>query len=94
MGKNRRYTCFVISPLGSEDSSERSHADAVLNFLIIPVLTKCGFAKDCITRSDKLSGIGRISEQIMGHIKNADLCVVDMTDLNVNVMYEYGLRIG
>lgn len=94
MAQNRQYTCFVISPLGGEESSERSRSDSVLNFLIIPVLTKCGFTKDCIIRSDKISETGKISEQIVGHIKNDDLCVIDMTDLNANVMYEYGLRMG
>ena len=94
MAQNRQYTCFVISPLGGEESSERSRSDSVLNFLVIPVLTKCGFTKDCIIRSDKISETGKISEQIVGHIKNDDLCVIDMTDLNANVMYEYGLRMG
>lgn len=94
MPQNQKYTCFVISPLGDDGSPERIHADHVLNYLIIPTLTRCGFAKDDIVRSDKIAKPGRISEQIARHIETSELCVIDLTGLNANVMYEYGLRQG
>ncbi len=94
MNSNRRYTCFVISPIGKEGSPERINADEVWKYLIIPALEKCGFAKDDVVRSDLISKTGRITDQITKHIMNDDLCVVDLTGLNANVMYEHGLRRG
>ena len=92
--KDNKYTCFVISPLGGDGSPERIHADNVLEYLIIPTLTRCGFSKDDIMRSDKIAKPGRISEQIARHIETSELCVIDLTGLDANVMYEYGLRQG
>lgn len=91
---DRSYTCFVISQIGKEDSQEQVNADKVLDYLVIPTLTRCGFSKDSIVRSDKVAEPGRISEHIARCIENSDLCIVDLTGLNANVMYEYGLRKG
>ena len=94
MEQNQKYTCFVISPLGQEGSPERMNADQVLDYLIIPTLTRCGFSKENIVRSDKIAKPGRISEHIASCIETSELCIIDLTGLNANVMYEYGLRKG
>lgn len=94
MEQNQKYTCFVISPLGQEGSPERMNADQVLDYLIIPTLTRCGFSKENIVRSDKIAEPGRISEHIASCIEASELCIIDLTGLNANVMYEYGLRKG
>ena len=45
-------------------------------------------------RSDKIAKPGRISEHIASCIETSELCIIDLTGLNANVMYEYGLRKG
>ena len=72
MEQNQKYTCFVISPLGQEGSPERMNADQVLDYLIIPTLTRCGFSKENIVRSDKIAEPGRISEHIASCIEASE----------------------
>ena len=91
---DREYSCFFITPIGDPDTPERKNSDMVLNYLIIPALRQCGFLKDNIVRSDKEAKTGRITERMELHIRNDDLCIVDLTGINANVMYEYGMRKG
>lgn len=91
---NKEYTCFFITPIGEPDSPERKNSDMVLKNLITPALRLCGFQGENIVRSDKEEKPGRITERMIQHIKNDDLCIVDLTGLNANVMYEYGMRKG
>jgi len=91
---SKEYTCFFITPIGQADSPTRKNSDLVLGRLITPALRQCGFLKDNIIRSDTESKPGRISDRIDQHIRNDDLCIVDLTGLNANVMYEYGMRRG
>ena len=88
------YTCFVISPIGKPDSDVRNDADEVLDYLIIPALRNCGFSPENIIRADKLYSPGSINSDIITLIKSSDLCIIDVTGLNPNVMYECGMRHG
>lgn len=88
------YNCFIISPIGAPDSEIRNNADDVLDYLIIPALRNCGFSVENIIRADKLYSPGSINSDIVTFIKSADLCIVDVTGMNPNVMYECGMRHG
>lgn len=88
------YSCFVISPIGDPDSEVRNMADDVLDYLIIPALRNCGFATENIIRADKLYSPGSINSDIIALIKSSDLCIIDVTGMNPNVMYECGMRHG
>jgi len=79
----------VISPLGPSDSETRRHADSVYNKIIQPALQPFGFAPK---RIDQLSPNGDINEAILHQIATAPMCVVVLTGLNANVMYELGVR--
>ena len=35
--------CFVVSPIGDENSDVRKNADQLFNYIIKPVCEKCGF---------------------------------------------------
>ena len=48
---NLADTCFVISPIGDTDSTERKHADLVLSTLIEPALSQLGLIA---VRADKI----------------------------------------
>lgn len=85
----RKYTCFVISPIGDKDSDIRRLADDLYELLIEPALEKFSFS---VTRADKISSISSITSDVIEHIQNADLCIIDITGHNPNVMYECGRR--
>lgn len=88
------YSCFVVSPIGAPDSEIRNLADEVLDYLIIPALRNCGFSVENIIRADRLYSPGSINSDIIALIRSSDLCIIDVTGLNPNVMYECGMRHG
>jgi len=96
---NNNYTCFIISPIGNRlgDDKEKERYQrfkSVFDYLILPALRLAGFQEGNIIRSDYEAKTGRISESIVTHLKQDDLCIADLTGLNPNVMYEYGVRTG
>ncbi|MCQ4636117.1 hypothetical protein NE619_05205 [Anaerovorax odorimutans] len=84
-----KYTCFVISPIGEEGSDIRQHADDLFEMVIGTALQKYDLD---IIRADRLSTIASITSEIIKLIQEADLCIVDITGQNANVMYECGRR--
>jgi hypothetical protein len=73
---------FVLMPFGPSWSGEayafvRDAAGALANTIHV-------------FRADEIAEPGRITEQIIASIQQADALVADITDLNPNVMYELG----
>ncbi len=91
---SNEYNCFVISPVGEPNSKIREAADALLEYLVIPALRNCNFSPDNIVRADRLYSSGSINSDILTLIKTSDLCIIDVTGMNPNVMYECGMRHG
>lgn len=85
----QKRTCFVISPIGEDDSPTRKHADDVFDLLIEPALDPFHFD---VIRADKIPGPSSITEDMIRLVQEADLCVVDLTERNPNVFYECGRR--
>ncbi|MCY7179562.1 hypothetical protein MK559_11260 [Streptococcus gallolyticus subsp. gallolyticus] len=82
-------TCFVVCALGSENSVTRQYSDKVLKYLIEPVCKEQGFE---VIRSDKITATDKIDETIINNLKTADLVIIDMSEHNPNVFYEFGFR--
>jgi len=80
---------FIISPIGSRGSETRIHFDKVRNHIIDPVATEKGYST---LRSDEIARPGRITSQIIDHLKNDDLVVADLSRKNPNVYYELAIR--
>jgi hypothetical protein len=83
--------CFVIGPIGAENSHERKHADLLLNLMIRHVLETEEFGYH-VRRADEDSDPGMIGDRVVSQIINAELVIADLTDLNPNVFYELGIR--
>jgi hypothetical protein len=83
-------TCFVIAPIGDEDSEFRAHSDSVLKHIVEPVAEKCGFSRP--SRADQIGRPGQISNQIIDHLVNDDLVIADLSFHNPNVFYELAIR--
>ncbi len=87
--KKDKKVCFVISPIGEEDSDIRKRSDQVLKHIITGPVEQLGYE---VVRADKIAEPGIITHQIIQHIVDADLVVADLTDRNPNVFYELALR--
>ncbi|MFJ5779033.1 hypothetical protein [Streptomyces sp. NPDC093094] len=82
-------TCFVISPIGSEDSEVRMAADDFLELLLEPVLSSYRFK---VVRADRMATPTAITTDIVRLVQEAELCIIDLTGHNANVFYECGRR--
>ncbi|MEL7006380.1 MAG: hypothetical protein AAFN93_27180 [Bacteroidota bacterium] len=88
-GTDFAKTCFIITPIGSDDSEERKHANMMLNHLIKPVCDELGLT---VVRADKIDKSGLITHQILEHIAKSAFCITDLSFNNPNVFYELGVR--
>jgi len=89
--KPEQPQCFVIGPIGSEDSDTRKHADMLLYSVLKHVLEASEFGYK-VKRADEETDPGMIGDRIISDILNAELVIADLTDLNPNVFYELGIR--
>lgn len=81
--------CFYITPIGTEDSEERKHSDLFLSSLVEPAVSELNLR---VVRADKIGQQGLITAQIIEHVKNSRLVIIDLSFLNPNVFYEMALR--
>jgi hypothetical protein len=81
--------CFYITPIGSEDSVERKHADLFMSSLVQPALEELGLI---VVRADQIGEPGMITTQVLEYLKRAKLAIADLSYLNPNVFYEVALR--
>lgn len=81
--------CFFVSPIGEEQSKQRSNSDAVLKYFLKPVLDEFQYE---VIRSDQEVEIVKIDSAVIKHLREDDLVICDMTGHNPNVFYEFGYR--
>ena len=84
-----RKLCFVIGPIGKEDSEERIHADWLLEGIIQPVMA--GFPDFRVKRPDQDPRPGLIDAQAINDLFNAELVIADLSLFNPNAFYEIGI---
>lgn len=86
--------CFIIMPITTpEEMMEKyrdrdQHFSHVLNCLFVPSIEKAGFAP--IPPIAKGSDL--IHADIIGNLETSDLVLCDMSCLNPNVFFEFGIR--
>ncbi|MGV1990051.1 hypothetical protein ACQZ5N_25875 [Agrobacterium sp. 22-221-1] len=90
-GKPKKKTCFVVGPIGDDESEDRIHADWLLEDIIEPVFDQ-HFPEFLVTRADKISNPGQITSQVITALLESDLVIADLTTLNPNAFYEIGIR--
>jgi len=81
--------CFIICPLGSENSDDRLRSDKLLNHVFKPVLDSRQYNA---IRADQVAKVGLITTQIINLILESTLVIADLTNQNPNVFYELALR--
>jgi hypothetical protein len=82
--------CFIICPIGNENSEMRKHSDQLLKYIISPVIKNFGYTLP--NRADLFDEPGLITQQIIQHLFNSDLVIADLTAHNPNVYYELAFR--
>ena len=86
----RKKLCFVIGPIGDQNSEPRIHADWVLNGIIKPVMSE--FPDFTVKRADEDPRPGLIDARMINDLLMADLVIADLSFLNPNAFYEIGIR--
>lgn len=86
---DQERVCFVIAPIGEEDTDIRRRSDQVLNHIIAPAAEECGYSA---MRADQISEPGIITSQVIQHLVEDPLVIADLTGWNPNVFYELAVR--
>jgi hypothetical protein len=85
-----KKTVFFVTRIGKPDTAPRTRSDDLMEFLLEPVVRDLD-DQLTVVRADKLAAYGRITNEIVYHLINSKLIVVDATGLNPNVFYELGI---
>lgn len=80
--------CFVITPIGDNNSEIRRHIDGIIDQSIIPAFGE----KYDIDVAHRKYEIGSINDRVIRSVFEADLVVANLTNLNPNVMFELAIR--
>ena len=83
------YTCFIICPFGESGTETRVNADDLRDLIIRPALEPLGFR---VERGDDHVDQSEIDSAVIRAVREADLCIVDISKVNANVFYELGRR--
>ena len=86
----QKEQCFIITPIGDENSEIRRHIEGIIDG---PITEALGEQYEIVV-SHRIREPGIITEQIKKMIFDSRLVIANLTTLNPNVMYELGLRCG
>ena len=81
--------CFIITPIGDENSDIRRKTEGLFEAIIKPVMSELGYEA---ILPQQISNPGSITTQVIDRIISSDLVIANLTGLNPNVMYELAVR--
>ena len=90
--EQEKKTIFFVCPIGDKESDIRKNSDAVFRVIEHIIKNNEEFSGRDVVRADKIASAGRITMQIYHQLRTSDICIVDLTGLNPNVLYELGIR--
>jgi hypothetical protein len=86
---NGQKLCFVICPIGEENTPTRKRSDQIFKHIIEPVVTENGYR--CL-RADHIPNPGLITSHVIEYLMSSDLVIADLSGHNPNVFYELAIR--
>ncbi|MGD6781981.1 hypothetical protein [Sutcliffiella horikoshii] len=84
-----KKTCFIITPIGGDNTEVRRAAEGIIDAVIQPILENLGFE---VAVAHRMYRTGSITKQVLSRIINDDLVIANLSGLNPNVMYELAVR--
>jgi hypothetical protein len=92
MTNKKKRTCFVIMPFDTKAdvNNEIVNFDEIYEYIIKEVV-RDRLNLD-VLRCDEIRSPGWIHRDMLKHILEDDVAIVDITTLNANVFYELGVR--
>lgn len=81
--------CFVVCPIGPENSEVRKDSDQLLKHILTPVCNELDYD---VCRADMITDNDTITQTIIEQLQESDLVIADITGNNPNVFYELGYR--
>lgn len=91
MGDHSNEICFVISPIGKEDSETHEKFKEIYDHIIKPAIKYSGYKLEVI-RADDIKKPGSWINDILKYLQSSFIVIADLTDQNPNVFYELGVR--
>jgi hypothetical protein len=91
---DEKPTCFIIMPITTPEScyqqykGDKDHFEHVQEWLFKPAIEKAGF----IPVLPKSTGSENIQAEIIEKLTTSDMVLCDMSILNANVFFEFGVR--
>ena len=85
---SEKKSCFVVTPIGDENTTIRRHIDGIIDQAIVPAI---GEEFD-VKVAHREYEIGSINDKVIQSVCNSDLVVANLTGLNPNVMFEIAIR--
>ena len=82
--------CFVVCPIGEENSLIRQHSDNVFDHLISPACKNLDIET---IRADRINKSGLITDDIFKNLNSDELVIADVSHNNPNVFLEIGYRL-
>lgn len=87
--KEELRRCFIVTPIGNDDSSIRRSTDGLIDAVLTPVLKELKFS---IEVAHRINQSGNINKQVITRLVEYELVIANLTGLNPNVMYELAVR--
>jgi CheY-like chemotaxis protein len=87
--ESRSKNCFVILPFSGTASCTESQWSNIYENLIKPAVEESGFKYKCRKAE---SHWGSLIGHVLDNLNRSELVIADITDNNLNVLYELGIR--
>lgn len=87
--RDSRGSCFVIAPMGQPESDARVRLLDLMKHVIQPACQAVGLS---VRGAHELTDPGVVTGHVVQQLIDATIVIADLTEHNVNVFYELGIR--